>query len=95
MRAVTVLPGVSQSIRLDDISEPPPSDGAVLVRTRALGICGTDHEILEGLYGSAPAGSERLVLGHESFGVVQEAPQGCGFAIGDPIVGIVPVLRGG
>lgn len=89
MRAVTVLPGVSQSIRLDDISEPPPSDGAVLVRTRALGICGTDHEILEGLYGSAPAGSERLVLGHESFGVVQEAPQGCGFAIGDPIVGIV------
>jgi len=89
MRAVTVLPGIKGSVRLDDIAEPPLSDGAILVRTRALGICGTDHEILEGLYGSAPEGAERLVLGHESFGIVQEAPQGCGFSIGDQIVGIV------
>lgn len=89
MRAVTVLPGVSHSIRLDDIAEPPLSDGAILVRTRALGICGTDHEILDGLYGSAPTGAERLVLGHESLGIVEAAPQGCGFSVGDPIVGIV------
>jgi threonine dehydrogenase-like Zn-dependent dehydrogenase len=89
MRAVTVLPGVRDSIRLDDTAEPPLSDGAVLVRTRALGICGTDHEILQGLYGSAPAGAERLVLGHESLGVVQEAPPDSGFSEGDSIVGIV------
>ncbi|MGV3635435.1 MAG: glucose 1-dehydrogenase [Pseudorhodoplanes sp.] len=89
MRAVTVLPGVAGSVRLDDVAEPPPSDGSILVRTRALGICGTDHEIIEGHYGSAPEGEERLVLGHESFGVVQEAPQGCGFSEGQPIVGIV------
>jgi threonine dehydrogenase-like Zn-dependent dehydrogenase len=89
MRAVTVLPGVKGSVRLDDIAEPPLSDGAILVRTRALGICGTDHEILDGLYGSAPEGAERLVLGHESLGVVQEAPHGSGFSPGDPIVGIV------
>lgn len=89
MRAVTVLPGVPNSIRLDDIPEPPLSDGAILVRTLALGVCGTDQEILEGLYGSAPPGAERLVLGHESFGVVEEAPDGCGFSVGDPIVGIV------
>jgi threonine dehydrogenase-like Zn-dependent dehydrogenase len=89
MRAVTVLPGVKGSIRLDDIAEPPLSDGAILVRSRALGICGTDHEILDGLYGSAPEGAERLVLGHESFGIVQEARPGSGFSVGDPIVGIV------
>ena len=65
MRAVTVLPGVKGSVRLDDIDEPPLSDGGILVRTRALGICGTDHEILDGLYGTAPDGVERLVLGHE------------------------------
>jgi threonine dehydrogenase-like Zn-dependent dehydrogenase len=65
------------------------SDGAILVRTRALGICGTDHEILDGLYGSAPDGSERLVLGHESFGIVQDAPPDCGFSAGDAIVGVV------
>jgi threonine dehydrogenase-like Zn-dependent dehydrogenase len=89
MRAITVLPGVANSIRLDDVAEPPPSDGVILVRTRALGICGTDREILDGLYGSAPAGAERLVLGHESFGIVQDAPFGCGFVAGEPIVGIV------
>lgn len=89
MRAITVLPGVAGSLRLDDVSEPPLTDGSILVRTRALGICGTDHEILDGQYGTAPAGTERLVLGHESFGVVQEAPQGCGFSAGQPIVGIV------
>ena len=89
MRAVTILPGVKDSIRLDEIAEPPLSDGAILVRTRALGICGTDHEILQGLYGSAPAGAERLVLGHELLGMVQDAPRGSGFSAGDPIVGIV------
>jgi threonine dehydrogenase-like Zn-dependent dehydrogenase len=89
MRAVTVLPGVAASVRLDDVPEPPESDGSVLVRSRALGICGTDHEILEGQYGSAPDGAQRLIIGHESFGIVQEAPPGCGFSVGDPIVGIV------
>jgi threonine dehydrogenase-like Zn-dependent dehydrogenase len=89
MRAVTILPGVKDSIRLDELAEPPLSDGAILVRTRALGICGTDHEILQGLYGSAPAGAERLVLGHESLGLVQDAPRGSGFSAGDPIVGVV------
>lgn len=89
MRAVTVLPGVKGSVQLEDIAEPPLSDGTILVRTRALGICGTDHEILDGLYGSAPEGAERLVLGHESLGIVEEAPPGSGFSVGDPIVGIV------
>lgn len=89
MRAVTVLPGARASVRLDEIAEPPLSDGVILVRTRALGICGTDLEILQGHYGAAPAGAERLVLGHESLGVVDEAPQDCGFSVGDHIVGVV------
>jgi len=89
MRAVTVLPGVPNSVRLDEIPEPPLADGMILVRTLALGICGTDHEILEGLYGSAPPGAERLVLGHESLGVVEEAPEQSGFVPGDHVVGIV------
>lgn len=89
MRAVTILPGVKDSIRLEDIDEPPVSDGSILVRTRALGVCGTDHEILQGLYGSAPAGAKRLVLGHESLGIVQETPAGSGFSPGDAVVGVV------
>jgi threonine dehydrogenase-like Zn-dependent dehydrogenase len=55
----------------------------------ALGVCGTDREILSGAYGSAPPGEQRLVLGHESLGRVEAAPDGCGFAPGDLVVGIV------
>ena len=46
MRAITILPGVANSARLDDVPEPPVCDGAILVETLALGVCGTDHEIV-------------------------------------------------
>ena len=42
MRALTVVPGESNSIRIDELPAPPASDGAVLVRALALGICSTE-----------------------------------------------------
>jgi hypothetical protein len=66
MRALTVAPGTANSARLEDVADPPPSDGAVLVRALALGVCGTDREIVSGAYGWAPPGEQRLVIGHES-----------------------------
>jgi len=89
MRAITVSPGIADSARLEDVPEPPRSDGAVLVRSLALGVCGTDREILSGAYGSAPPGERRLVLGHESLGEVEEAPHDCDVRPGDLVVGIV------
>lgn len=89
MRAITVLPGVANSARLDEVPAPPPSDGTILVRTLALGVCGTDREIIAGEYGASPPGQDRLVLGHESLGRVEQAPPQCGFAPGDLVVGIV------
>ena len=89
MRAITVLPGIANSARLDEVPEPPLSDGAVLVRTRALGVCATDREILSGAYGTAPPGQGRLVLGHESLGTVETAPVDSEVAPGDLVVGIV------
>ena len=89
MRALTVAPGVANSARVDDVADPPSSDGSVLVRTRAIGVCGTDRDIVCGHYGWAPPGETRLVIGHESLGVVQEAPPGCGVSAGDFVVGIV------
>jgi threonine dehydrogenase-like Zn-dependent dehydrogenase len=71
------------------MEEPPESDGPVLVETLAVGICGTDIEILSGAYGWAPPGQQRLVLGHESLGRVLEAPAGGDLAKGDLVVGIV------
>jgi glucose 1-dehydrogenase len=89
MRALTVAPGIANSARVDDIPEPPRSDGAVLVKSLALGVCGTDREIVSGAYGWAPPGEQRLVIGHESLGEVCEAPADSGFRPGDRVVGIV------
>lgn len=89
MRALTVAPGIADSAQLEDVADPPLSDGAVLARTLALGVCGTDREIVSGAFGSAPPGERRLVIGHESLGRVVEAPAGCGVAAGDHVVGIV------
>jgi threonine dehydrogenase-like Zn-dependent dehydrogenase len=89
MRAVTVVPGQQGSVALTDMPEPPSDDGPVLVQTQAIGICGTDLEIINGEYGSAPPGQDRLIIGHESLGkVIQAAPE-TGFTPGDLVVGIV------
>jgi len=89
VKAVTVQPGTAGSTRLDDVDEPPVSDGPVLVETLAVGVCGTDLEITSGAYGWAPEGRDRLVLGHESLGRVLEAPSGAPVSRGDLVVGIV------
>lgn len=46
VRAVTVIPGQQVSVALMDMPEPPDDDGPVLVQTQAVGICGTDLEII-------------------------------------------------
>jgi glucose 1-dehydrogenase len=89
MRAITVSPGLADSARLDEVPDPPLSEGAILVRTLALGVCGTDREIIAGEYGWAPPGQSRLILGHESLGRVERAPVNAGVERGDFVVGIV------
>ena len=89
MRAITLEPGVTDSADLEEMPEPGPSEGSILVDGVALGICGTDAEIVHGDYGEAPPGAERLILGHESLGRVREAAPGSGFSAGDLVVGIV------
>jgi threonine dehydrogenase-like Zn-dependent dehydrogenase len=60
------------------------------VRVLEVGLCGTDREINEGLYGATPPGSDVLVLGHENFGVVEEtAPAATTVAPGDHVVAMV------
>jgi threonine dehydrogenase-like Zn-dependent dehydrogenase len=89
VKALTVEPLKAGSARLEDVAEPPESDGPVLVETLAVGVCGTDVEIVSGAYGWAPPGRDRLVIGHESLGRVLEAPAGAGLTPGDLVVGIV------
>jgi len=89
VKAITVLPGTPASVRLDERPEPPASKASLLVQAIALGVCGTDREIISGSYGWPPDGQDRLILGHESLGRVLEAPDGCDFKKGDLVVGIV------
>src|ERR687896_1298506 len=89
MRAVTLVPKRAGTADLTDEPEPDPSEGELLVEAVAVGVDGTDQEIIDGAYGWAPPGKDRLVLGHESLGRVQEAPDGGGFSPGDLVVGIV------
>jgi threonine dehydrogenase-like Zn-dependent dehydrogenase len=59
------------------------------VEAIAVGVCGTDSEIVEGKYGWAPPGKTRLVLGHESLGRVLEPDPNGRLKKGDLVVGIV------
>jgi glucose 1-dehydrogenase len=89
MKALTIVPGKPNSASVQEVPEPPLSDGSVLVRALALGICGTDFELISADYGWPPPGSDHLILGHESLGRVEEAPPESGFQKGDLVVGIV------
>jgi len=54
MRALTLIPGRKDSIRLDELPDPEPQSGFALIEAMALGVCGTDRDIIAGDYGWAP-----------------------------------------
>lgn len=89
MRAVTVRPLAAGSLEVGEVPDPVPAPGDLVVEGLAVGVCGTDREIVAGEYGWAPPGRERLVLGHESLGRVRQAPPDSGFDAGDLVVGVV------
>jgi threonine dehydrogenase-like Zn-dependent dehydrogenase len=89
MKAITIEPKRSGSARLEEIPEPAGRGSGVLVETIAVGVCGTDVEIVEGKYGWSPPGRTRLVLGHESLGRVVDPGPSTMLKPGDLVAGIV------
>ena len=77
MRAIAIHPGVAGSIHTRNAPRPDLAavDGGrgVLVQLLRVGLCGTDEEIIQGVFGSAPDGDDHLIIGHESLGRVVEA----------------------
>jgi glucose 1-dehydrogenase len=91
MKAVAVHPGKAGSAHLTDLPEPSigdvPGGRGVLVRILRVGLDGTDREINAAEYGAAPDGAGFLVIGHESFGVVEQVgPAVTELAPGDHVV---------
>jgi threonine dehydrogenase-like Zn-dependent dehydrogenase len=89
MMAITVEPKEPGTARWEDVQEPDVRQRSILVEAIAVGVCGTDVEIIEGKYGWAPPGRTRLVLGHESLGRVLESDPIGSLKKGDLVVGIV------
>ena len=90
MKAIGIRPRAADSMALLDVSEPPTGRQDVLVKVVRVGICGTDQELKQGLYGQAPPGSDHLVIGHEALGQVAEVGAEVeNFAVGDYVVASV------
>jgi threonine dehydrogenase-like Zn-dependent dehydrogenase len=90
MKAIAVMPQIKE---VAIISQPEPkivSLTDVKLRMLEAGVCGTDKEICAFEYGTPPAGSEQLVIGHESLGeVVEVGPQVTRVKVGDLVVPMV------
>jgi threonine dehydrogenase-like Zn-dependent dehydrogenase len=83
------VPGQANSAALTNVAEPGADEGGLLVRALQLGVCGTDFDLIAGDYGWAPKGCGHLILGHESFGEVEQSPDNGNFSKGDLVLGIV------
>lgn len=94
MKAVAVIPGRPDSVHLREVPAPSlhevPNGRGVRVRVLRVGVDGTDREINAAEYGAAPHGDDYLILGHESFGIVEETgPNVTELAPGDYVVATV------
>jgi threonine dehydrogenase-like Zn-dependent dehydrogenase len=84
---LVTTPGRARATEVAELDDPCPGPGELLLRTLEVGVCGTDREISEGTFGVAPEGGERLLLGHEFLGLVEDG--GHGFERGDLVTATV------
>ncbi len=87
MKAVAVFPKTKEikviEHEVPQIAEPDQ----VKLRMLDIGVCGTDREICSFEYGTPPAGSDYLVIGHESLGeVIEVGPAVSRLKVGDLVV---------
>ena len=87
MLALVTQPGRTHTTRVDDVPAVEAREGEVLLRTLEVGVCGTDREISEGLFGVPPEDEPLLVLGHEALAVVER--DGYGFTRGQLVTATV------
>lgn len=89
VRALVVRPP-TPGVEVADVPAPVLSPGGVRVGVIECGVCGTDHDVVDGRFGRAPPDSPYLILGHENLGRVREVgPGATGFEVGDLVVATV------
>ena len=72
MRAA-VFHAAGEALRLEQVPDPRPGPGEVLIEVARAGICGSDLQVAS--LGAAPAGT---IFGHEFAGRIVELAPGCG-----------------
>ena len=102
MRAAVYDRAALEGIRVIATRAPPspPSKGALLVRVKACGVNPVDAKGIIGdklpvfLRPLARRFIDGRVVGFDLSGVVEHAPPGSGYAVGDEVYGAVPPFRG-
>jgi L-iditol 2-dehydrogenase len=88
MMKAAVLRGV-HDLRLEQLPDPRPAVNEVLIRVKAVGVCGTDVHMWEG---SNTEGTFPFIPGHEWAGEVVEVGEGVKtLSVGDRVVAEVPI----
>jgi len=86
----TIFDGTAITVR-EDIEVPKLRDNEVLIKVKAVGICGTDLSILKGTY-KIPT---PRILGHEFSGVIAEiGKKVAGIQVGDRVTSEINVSCG-
>ena len=74
----------NEPLKIEDIPQPKPGPGEVLIAVKAAGLCGTDLHIA--IEGTIPTATQPITLGHEAAGVVAEVGAGVSeWKIGDRV----------
>ncbi len=87
MLALVTTPGRANTTHVSAVPDVAAGPGQVMLSPLRIGVCGTDREISDGLFGVAPDGEDRLILGHELLARV--AADGNGFTRGDLVCATV------
>ncbi len=87
MKAVAVFPRTKEVKVIEHEAPRMTEPDQVKLRILDIGLCGTDKEICAFEYGTPPAGSDYLVIGHESLGeVIEVGPAVSRVKVGDLVV---------
>ena len=73
MQALVTQPGKAGTAHIEQVADPAPAAGEVLLRVVEVGVCGTDREIIDGQFGAAPARVRSSRRGHREVTSVRPA----------------------
>lgn len=82
LRQVGVLEPGEERLKLEELPVPCPSEGELLVRVAACGVCHTELDEIEG---RTPPSSLPMVLGHQIVGRVETTSSASAFRPGDRV----------